>query len=130
MAIAYYTCNCIPVMLPLNDTQKYDLVIDKDGQLQRVSVKSTKQLNKSGTYYVVELKNSGGSSGKSIIRNFNNTTCDILFIVTVQGTMYEIPSSLINVSSALTLSNEWNNYIVKLNCGTSALEETQDVEAS
>lgn len=40
-AIAYYTANCIPVLLPLNDTQKYDLVVDKDGKLLRVSVKTT-----------------------------------------------------------------------------------------
>lgn len=59
-AIAYYTANCIPVMLPLNDTQKYDLVVDKDGQLLRVSVKTTQGMNKNNTYYVVQLKNCGG----------------------------------------------------------------------
>ena len=30
-AIAYYTANCIPVLIPLNDTQKYDIAIDKEG---------------------------------------------------------------------------------------------------
>ena len=30
MAIAYYTANCIPVLIPLNDTQKYDIAIDKE----------------------------------------------------------------------------------------------------
>lgn len=123
-AIAYYTANCIPIMIPLNDTQKYDLVVDKDGQLQRVSVKTTQSMNKSNTCYVVQFKNSGGASGKSIIRNFDNTTCDIVFIVTIEGTMYEIPSNLINVSSALTLTEDWNSYIVNLDWGTSALEET------
>ena len=128
-AIAYYTANCIPVMLPLNDTQKYDLVVDKDGQLLRVSVKTTQGMNKNNTYYVVQLKNCGGASGKSTIRRFDNTTCDVVFIVTVEGTMYEIPSSLINVSGALTLTEDWNPYIVNLDWGTSAPEEIQEVEA-
>ena len=128
-AIAYYTAKCIPVMLPLNDTQKYDLVVDKDGQLQRVSVKTTQGMNKNNTYYVVQLKNCGGASSKSTIRHFDNTTCDIVFIVTVEGTMYEIPSSLINVSGALTLTEDWNPYIVNLDWGTSAPEEIQEVEA-
>ena len=34
-AIAYYTANCIPVLIPLNDTQKYDIAIDKEGLKRR-----------------------------------------------------------------------------------------------
>lgn len=128
-AIAYYTAQCVPVLLPLNDTQKYDLAVDKDGKLQRVSVKTTQGKNKTGTYYTVQLKNSGGASGKSVIRHFDNTSCDILFIVTIEGTMYEIPASLINVSAQLTLTEDWDDYIVTLDWGTSAPEETQEVEA-
>ena len=40
MAIAYYTSKGFPVLLPLNDTQKYDLAIDNQ-KLLRVSVKTT-----------------------------------------------------------------------------------------
>ena len=36
-AIAYYTSQCIPISIPLNDTQGHDLVID-DGTLKRVQV--------------------------------------------------------------------------------------------
>lgn len=113
-AIAYYTSNCIPVLLPLNDTQKYDLVVDKEGKLLRVSVKTTQHLNKVGSSYVARLCNSGGSSGKSIIRKFDNTSCDIIFILTIEGTMYEIPSNIIDVNTELTLTDKWNEYIVKL----------------
>lgn len=102
-------------MLPLNDTQKYDLVIDKDNKLQRVSVKTTQHLNKAGTNYIVRLCNSGGSSGKSIIRKFDKTSCDIVFILTIEGTMYEIPSENIDANTELTLTDKWNNYIVTLN---------------
>lgn len=76
-AISYFTSVGILVLLPLNDTQKYDL----DG-LKRISVKTTKQLNKNHTYFVVGLRNTGGSSGKSIIRKFNNKDWDYVFVYT------------------------------------------------
>ena len=113
-AINYFTSHGYPVALPLNDTQKYDLAIDKDNKLQRVSVKTTQGLNKTKTYYEVQLKNSGGSSGKSSVRKFDNTSCDIVFIVTITGIMYEIPSSEINTVSTLTLTPQWDKYIVNL----------------
>ena len=113
-AIAYYTSKGIPVLLPLNDTQKYDIAVEKDGKLQKVSIKTTQSLNKTNTYYQVQLKNSGGSSGKSIVRNFDNTSCDIVFIVTITGTMYEIPSVNINSTSSLVLTPKWDEYIVSL----------------
>lgn len=112
-AIAYYTTNCIPVLLPLNDTQKYDLVVDKDGKLQRVLVKTTQHTKDSGSYEVL-LKNCGGSSGTSKTRAFDKSSCDILFIVTIEGTMYEIPTDLLDVKNSLTLSSKWNEYIVTL----------------
>lgn len=71
-AIAY--AHCIPVLIPLNDTQKYDIVVDKEG-LKRVSVKTTQHQVKSGNYEVL-LKNCGGSSGDS--RHFDN--CDVVVI--------------------------------------------------
>lgn len=111
-AIAYYTSVCIPVMLPLNDTQKYDLVVDIDNVLKKVSVKTTQCLNKADKYYIVQLKNSGGSSGVSTIRNFDNSTSDLLFIITKEGTMYQIPTVDVKVVTALTLTEEWDKYIV------------------
>lgn len=78
-----------------------------------VAVKTTQYLSKSGNYEVL-LKNCGGSSGQSKIRHFDNSTCDILFIVVVNGDMYEIPSSEITVKSTLTLTDKWDKYKVSL----------------
>ena len=114
MAIAYYTSKNIPVMIPLNDTQKYDLVIDKDNILQKVSVKTTQYLNKNGTNYIVRLSNCGGASGKNITRKFDNSTCDIVFILVKDGTMYEIPSNIIKVANDLTLTDKFDQHIVNI----------------
>lgn len=128
MAIAYYTQHCIPVMIPLNDTQKYDLVVDIDGDLKKVSVKTTQGLNKSSKHFVVQLKNCGGSSGKGKIRNFDKKDCDILFVLTKDKTMYQIPSDKIDVHTSLVLTDEFDKYIVLLHDGTSACGETHSVE--
>lgn len=101
-AIAYYTMKGIPVLLPLNDTQKYDIAIDDNG-LKRVSIKTTQSKEASGNFRV-ELKNCGGGSRGSKIRNFDNTTCDILFVYTKAGDIYEIPSQIISSKSAIVLN--------------------------
>ena len=110
-AIAYFTSKAITVCLPLNDTQKYDLVIDTLAGLQKVSVKTTKFKNKQNNYEVL-LKNCGGSSGKSKIRVFDNTTCDYLFVLSGDDRMYLIPSKDVAAKHSLSLSKKWDKYIV------------------
>ena len=107
--IAYYTSKCIPISIPLNDTQGYDLIID-DGTLKRIQIKTTK--SKSSTGYIVQLKNSGGSSGKSVIRSFDNTKSDILFVLTKSEERYEIPTSIIKARSAITLNDTYDIFKV------------------
>jgi hypothetical protein len=80
------------------------LIVDKDNKLYRVSIKTTKGMNKSKTHYIVQLRNTGGSSGVSKIRLFDNSSCDILFVLTQSGVMYEIPSKEIKITGALTLT--------------------------
>lgn len=104
-AIDYFVTNGYSISVPLNDTQPYDLIVDMDNKLYRVSVKTTRYKNTSGNY-VVHLKNSGGSSGKSIIRNFDNSTCDILFVLCEDNTMYLFNSEMVTSRSSLTLTKE------------------------
>ena len=54
-AIEYFTSHGITVVIPLNDTQKYDLIADFNGGLQRISVK-TSAFTKNGKTYPVVLK--------------------------------------------------------------------------
>ena len=127
-AIAYYTSIGVPTAIPLNDTQKYDLIVEQNNLLQRVSVKTTQQKNKNNKYFVVQLRNTGGSSGKSKIRLFDPKSCDILFILTKDGTTYEIPTEKIKINNLFTLTDEWNSFIVKIDYGTSAQNENSEVE--
>ena len=60
LAIAYFTTKGYTVSIPLNDTQDYDLIIDKNNELKRVQVKSTGCKTKYGNYQVA-LKSCGGT---------------------------------------------------------------------
>jgi hypothetical protein len=110
-AIEYFTSHSIPVCIPLNDTQKYDLVVDMDGKLQRISVKTSRFMDSKSSYYVL-LKNCGGSSGKGKIRHFDNTTCDYVFVLTGNNKMYLIPAKEIAAKSAICIGNKYTEYEV------------------
>ena len=62
IAIAYFSFNGYTVSIPLNDTQDYDLVIEKNNLLKTVQVKSTGCKTKYGVYQVA-LKSCGGTKG-------------------------------------------------------------------
>ena len=59
-AIEYFVSNGYTVSIPLNDTQKYDLVVEIDGKLNKISVKTSRQTN-NGVSYSVQLRNTGGN---------------------------------------------------------------------
>lgn len=112
-AIEYFTSQSIPVSIPLNDTQKYDIIADFNGGLQRISVK-TSRYKSSNTSYEVLLKNTGGSSGNNKIRLFNNQDCDYIFIYTANEELYLIPSKEIQATNSICVGNKYNEYKVKI----------------
>ena len=85
MAIAYFGSNGYCVNIPLNDTQWYDLVIEKDGVFQTVQCKAT-----GSSTNEIKLKSSGGTKG-SVYDNILNHPLDILFCLDEQQNMYVIP---------------------------------------
>ena len=111
-AIEYFTSNNIPIAIPLNDTQSYDLIADFNGSLQRISVK-TSRYTENGTSYSVQLRNTGGES-KTRKKAFDNTGCDYLFIYTADDNLYLIPSKDITVVNSITVGIKYTEYQVKV----------------
>jgi len=89
IAIAHYTSNGYTVSIPLNDTQDYDLIVDKDNILKKVQIKSTSCKTKYGNYQVA-LKSCGGTKAKTY-KTVIETNVDELFILTENMNMYIIP---------------------------------------
>ena len=73
MAIAYFSTNGYVVSIPLNDTQDYDLVVEKENMLKKVQVKSTGCIEK-GEHYQVSLKSCGGTKATWLSKARSSTT--------------------------------------------------------
>jgi len=110
-AIEYFTSHQIPISIPLNDTQPYDLVVELNNELKRISVKTSNNKTQYNTY-VVNLRNCGGSSGKNKNRPFNNNTCDYVFVLTGDNKTYFIPSNKIDNVNSINIGKKYTEYEV------------------
>ena len=103
-AISWFTSRGHTVLIPLTDSQPYDLVVDIEGEgLRRVDVKTTSiKHNTQKDKYIVGLKVSGGNrSGTGKSRKFSKTDTDYLFVVTDSGDKYLIPAEELGTSVAV-----------------------------
>lgn len=112
IAIAYYASNGYIVSVPLNDTQDYDLIVDKDNIIKRVQVKSSGCKTKYGRYQVA-LKSCGGTKGKTY-KTIIDTNIDEVFILTENKDCYIIDKKNIENESTITLGEKYNRYKVDL----------------
>ena len=110
MAIAYFSTNDYTVSIPLNDTQDYDLIVEKNGILQRVQVKATGCIGKGGNYQVA-LKSCGGTKGKTY-KTVIETNVELLFILAENKNMYLIPRETIENYSTLSLCEKYAKFKV------------------
>ena len=110
IAIAYYSSNGYTVSIPLNDTQDYDLVVDKDNILKKVQVKSSACKTKYANYQVA-LKSCGGTKGKTY-KTIIETNVDEVFILLENLEMYVIPIKEIKNKSTLNICNKYDKYRV------------------
>ena len=85
LAIAYFGTNGYTVSTPLNDTQWYDLIVEKDGIFQTVQCKFTASKDNS-----ISLRSTGGTKG-SVYDNVKNHPLDLLFCIDKDIHMYVIP---------------------------------------
>ena len=109
VAIAYFVTEGYHVLIPLTDSQDYDLVIDRDGVLQKVQVKTTTFKAPSGNYSV-SLTIKGGNSKRNFIHKVNkDLDYDVLFIVTVEGKRYFMPKPSTN---SVQLYTKYDQYLV------------------
>lgn len=111
IAIAYYTSNGYIVSIPLNDTQDYDLIVDKNDKLYKVQVKATSCKTKYGNYQVA-LKSCGGTKGKTY-KTIINTNIDEVFIVTDNIDIYIIPIKKIYNYTTLNLCKKYENFKIR-----------------
>jgi len=77
MAINYFTIKGYTISIPLNDTQWYDLIIEKDGIFKTVQCKATFTENSK-----IDLRSTGGTKGSTYDNVLNHKdNLDYLFCV-------------------------------------------------
>ncbi len=101
MAINYFTIQGYTISLPINDTQWYDLIIEKDNQFFTVQCKATQTENDS-----INLRSTGGTKGSVYDNVLNHSKLDYLFCVNKDLKMWLIPVKDITTSKQITLRTE------------------------
>lgn len=90
MAINYFTLNGYTVSLPLNDTQWYDMVVEKDNIFYSVQCKATQTQDDT-----ISLKSCGGTKGTVYDNIINHPELDYIFAVNKDLECWLIPTQAI-----------------------------------
>ena len=100
------------ICIPLTDNQPYDLVIEKNKQLQRVQVKSTSRHDKGDPSrpFVVELRRKRHNSKTTKTHLYDIDAADLLVVVTSHEEYYLIPNGRITATSQLHLNKKFEKY--------------------
>ena len=110
-AIAYFTKLGCTVSIPLTDSQEYDLIVDMDGVLKKVQVKTTSQRKGDGPYRV-QLRTCGGNQSFHTVKHFNGGLVDLMFILTASGERYLMPTNDKSPKSNMVLGEKYREFRV------------------
>lgn len=114
IAIAYFGSNGYVVSIPLNDTQDYDLVVEKDNRFYKVQCRSTGVLNKTKEYYAIHLRSYGGANGGTYYGTLKDSSADLCFVVTADNRYYLFPTNIITQKALITLNRDFDKYLVTI----------------
>jgi len=106
VAITWFTQQDYVVSIPLSENQSYDLVVEKDGILKTVQIKSVTY--KAAGKFEVGLRTTGRSPIEH--RDFDHSAVDWLFVLTADMTIYFIPTSEFSNTNSLTLGDKYARF--------------------
>ena len=101
MAINYFTVNGYTISLPINDTQWYDLIIEKNGIFETVQCKATQ--TEDG---IIDFRSTGETKGNVYDNLKNHSELDWLFCVDKNLNMWLFPVKELTNKNRLTLRTE------------------------
>jgi hypothetical protein len=135
-AIKHFVSNGYTVSLPLCDTAKYDLVVERDGAFQAVQCKYAGHERSDGIFSVPLYVCGGNRSAGNRRTGYQQGDFDVLFVLCANGRMYAIPFVEVADQSTVNVGREskwskWEQYHIS---GTgdhcSATEESVDENSS
>jgi PD-(D/E)XK endonuclease len=91
-AIHWLTSIGAVVSVPLFHSPDYDLIAELGGRLARIQVKTSRRLYRTGNF-AVQLATSGGNqSWTGVVKRFDRTRADFLFVLVGDGRRWFIPA--------------------------------------
>ena len=111
VAIGWFACHEYTVCVPLTDSQRYDLVVDRGEGLKRGAVRTTTVKAPSG-WYQVGLRTIGSNMYRTKIVHFNQLDSDFLFVVCSNEDKFLIPSVEIVAVNGIILGKKYDKYRV------------------
>jgi hypothetical protein len=98
------------VSKPVFESPKYDLVVEVDGVLKKVQVKTSKSRTQSGNYEV-QLRTCGGNQSFHTAKKRTVGDYDYLFVMCENGDAYLIPESdMGGAGASLTMGKKFEQH--------------------
>lgn len=110
-AIGYFTYLGYGVLVPLTDSQEYDLIVDDGDRFIRVQVKTATKKAKSGGWKVGLRTIGGNRSGTGKCKKLDTTKVDVIFVLTPES-RHLIPVEHLGGRSALILGERYSDFRV------------------
>ena len=113
-AIAYFTMKGYDIALPLTDSADWDLIVEMEDGLKKVQVKTSKQLEESGTMiFSVDVKG-GNKSGTKEAKKINDQNWDLIFLHhLITGKQALIPKESITSNTSINIGKQkYSEYLL------------------
>jgi hypothetical protein len=113
-AIAYFTSKGYDVALPLTDSADWDIIVEIEGRLQRVQVKTSYQLKESGTMIFNADVKGGNQSFNKPPKTIQDQTWDLIFLHhLVTGKQALIPKDVLETKGQINIGGKkYNEYLL------------------
>jgi hypothetical protein len=111
-AIAHFTSLGYEVAIPLTDSADWDLIVEIDGTLKKVQVKSGTQITNRGIEKF-ELDVKGGNKSSSTKKSIQEQDWDLVFLAhLVTGKKALIPKEVLDTKGSVNLGEKYKNYFI------------------
>ena len=103
------------VSVPVFHSPDYDLIADLDGRLLRVQVKTCTVKVPINRYEVTLATRGGNQSWNRIVKSFDPSRCDCLFILVADGRTWFIPSNAVGGKTTIAVGGpKYSGYQVSI----------------
>jgi len=102
-AIQWLVSKGVAVAVPFGHSPDWDLVVESMGRFSSVQVKTSNHRTPIGNWSVAICTRGGNQSWNKIVKRFNASRCDYLFVHVGDGRRWFIPSDRVEGTTSIVL---------------------------